>query len=374
MNTQTAIVDRPPTAEDMDDDGISLGEVLSILFSRWKLIFGGALGAGVLALGVSFLVPPTYTARATILPPQQQQSSAAAALSSLGALAGLAGSAATSPADKYIALMQSVTVSNRIIDQFKLIEVYESEFRADAQKELAANVRIAAGKKDGLLTIEVDDHSAQRSAEIANSYVDALRALTTTLSVTEAQQRRAFFEQQLQKTKEKLTQAQIALQGSGFSEGALKADPKSAAEGYAKLRAELTATEVKLQAARRMLADNAPEIMQLQATVTALRRQLTNLEASTPSTNNTDYIGRYREFKYQETLFDLFARQYELARADESREGALIQILDVATPPERKSKPKRGIIALGATVLSGLILSVWVLFRHFRRGDNNLTS
>ena len=44
-----------------------------------------------------------------------------------------------------------------------------------------------------------------------------------------------------------------------------------------------------------------------------------------------DYVSKYREFKYQETLFELFARQYELARVDESREGALIQVVDSRT-------------------------------------------
>ena len=351
-----------------DDEGISLSELFSILLAQWQRIVGSAFAAGLLALGVAFLLPPVYTARTVILPPQQQQSSASAALSSLGALAGLAGGAAglKSPADQYVAMMQSVTVSNRIIDQFKLIEVYESKFRVDAQKELSEKVRIVSGKKDGLITIEVDDVSPERSAAMANSYVEALRSLTTTLAVTEAQQRRVFFELQLEKTKEKLTQAQVALQGSGFNSGALKAEPKAAAEGYAKLRAEVTAGEVRLQALRGMLADNAPEITQLQATLGALRSQLARFETGSSQKNDADYIGRYREFKYHETLFDLFARQYELARVDESREGALIQVLDVATAPERRRKPKRGLIAAGAALLVAFVMSVWVLNRRFR--------
>ena len=364
-----------PVADDLsvplageDGGGIALSELFSVLLVQWRLIVGSAFAAGLLALGVAFLLPPVYTARTVILPPQQQQSSASAALSSLGALAGLAGGAAglKSPADQYVAMMQSVTVSNRIIDQFKLIEVYESKFRVDAQKELSEKVRIVSGKKDGLITIEVDDVSPERSAAMANSYVEALRSLTTTLAVTEAQQRRVFFELQLEKTKEKLTQAQVALQGSGFNSGALKAEPKAAAEGYAKLRAEVTAGEVRLQALRGMLADNAPEITQLQATLGALRSQLARFETGSSQKNDADYIGRYREYKYHETLFDLFARQYELARVDESREGALIQVLDVATAPERRRKPKRGLIAAGMALLVAFMMSVWVLKRYFR--------
>lgn len=368
MNSRTA---NPSDADlnDDDDDGISLGELFAILLAHWKLIIGGSLLAGLAGLGVAFLLPPIYTAKTVILPPQQQQSSAAAALSNLGALAGLAGASVSSPADKYVALMQSATVSNHVIDKFKLMEVYESKLRVDAQKELSTNVRISVGKKDGLLSIEVDDKSPERSAAMANHYVEELRTLTTSLAVTEAQQRRVFFEQQLQKTRDKLTAAQVALQSSGFNAGALRAEPKAAAEGYAKLRAEITAAEVRLQTTRGMLADNAPEVMQQQATLSALRRQLASLETSTPQGNDADYIGRYREFKYQETLFDLFARQFELARVDESREGALIQVLDVATAPERKSKPKRALIALGTGALSFFILVLWVFIRYL--GENS---
>jgi uncharacterized protein involved in exopolysaccharide biosynthesis len=357
------------SAELDEDEGISLGELFATLSTHWKLILGSSTLAGALALGVAFLLPPTYTARTALLPPQQQQSSAAAALSSLGALAGLAGGAAglKSPADQYIALMQSITVSNHIIDQYKLIDVYESRYRVDAQDELARKVRIAAGKKDGLITIEVDDHSAERSAAIANSYVAELRQLTNRLAVSEAQQRRVFFEQQLQATKEKLTQAQIALQSSGFNGGALKAEPRAAAESYARLRAEVTATDVKLQTLRGMLAENATEIQSLQNTLAALRRQLASLEVASRTSGDTDYISRYREYKYQETLLELFARQYELARVDESREGALIQVVDVATPPEKKSKPKRALIALGAALLAALCACGWVLVRQSRR-------
>lgn len=352
---------------DPEDDGISLVELVTALWAHWKLIVGGSVLAGLIGFGLASLIPPTFTAKTVILPPQQQQSGVSAALSSLGSLAGLAGGAVKTPADQYIAFMQSETIGNRIIDQYKLMEVYESKFRVDALKALSQRVRLQAGKKDGLITIEVDDESPQRSADIANSYVDGLRDLTNTLAVTEAQQRRVFFERQLDSAKTKLTQAQMALQGSGFNAGALKAEPKAAAESYAKLKAEVTSGEVKLQSLRGMLADNAPEVMQQQTTLAALRRQLASLEVSTPARTDVDYIGRYREFKYQETLFDLFAKQYELARVDESREGALVQVLDVATVPERKSKPKRGLIAMGSAVLIGMLACLFFGLDYSRR-------
>ena len=154
------------------------------------------------------------------------------------------------------------------------------------------------------------------------------------------------------------------MQASGLTEGTLKAEPKAAAEGYAQIKAEVTAAEVRLQTLRRGLADNAPEVQQQLATLVALRAQLSKRERATEVSGGPDYVSKYREFKYQEVLFDLFARQYEAARADESREGAPIQVIDPATPPERKSKPKRSIVALVATLLSALALTTTLVVRH----------
>ncbi len=359
-------VRREPGDASWDDDELGLWELLQILGAHWKLIFGGALLAGLAAFGIASLIAPTFTARTSLLPPQQQQSAASAALSqqgALGGLAGLAGGAMKSPAEQYVALLESATVADRIIDQYKLLEVYDAKYRQDARKQLKANVRIAAGKKDGMLSIEVDDHDPKRAAAMANSYVEGLRYVTSTLAVSEAQQRRVFFERQLEQTRDKLTEAQVVLQSSGFSQGALKAEPKAAAEGYARLRAEATAAEVRLQSMRRMLADEAPELRQQQATLAALRDQLARVEKRDTAGNDSGYVGKYREFKYQETLFELFARQYELARVDESREGSLIQVVDAATPPERKSGPKRAFIALAAALIAGLLLAAFTIAR-----------
>jgi uncharacterized protein involved in exopolysaccharide biosynthesis len=365
MSIETAGVPSQDAGVDAVDDGLTLLDLLIPLAeSLWTLILVPIV-IGLLALGVTFLIPPTFTARTSFLPPQQQQSSAASALASLGALAGLGGAAGgvKNPVDQYVALMRSHIVSDRIIDAFELMLVYREKFRVDTRKELDKNVRITAGKKDGLVVIEVDDDDPKRAAAMANRYVSELQVLTSTLAITEAQQRRVFFERQLEQTRDRLASAQKSLESGGFNAGAIKAEPKAAAEGYARVNAQVTAAEVRLQALRRAFADNTPEVQQQLATLGALRAQLTGLEARAAPQGDADYITRYREFKYQETLFDLFARQYELARADESREGALIQVVDAAAPPEKKSRPRRLLIALGVWIGSLLAISIWVLAR-----------
>ena len=357
---QTGPLAPPLTAASEDR---TLIELLVPALENAKLLLILPLLAAAIGFGVTYWIEPTFTAQTTLLPPEKPQGASSAALQSLGALAGLAGvGGAKTTTDQFAALLQSVTIEDRLVEQFKLMQVYDKEYKVDARRELEKRVRVNIGKKDGLITIEVDDKDPQRAAAMANQHVEELRRLSSTLAVTEAQQRRAFFETQLKETQLKLTQAQQALQASGFNQGALKAEPRAAAEGYAKLRAEVTASQVRLQTLRGALTDDTVEVRQQQAQLGALQSQLAQLEAAGSGPSGPDYVSKYREFKYQETLLELMARQYELARVDESREGALIQVVDVATPPEKRSKPRRLFFTAGAGggALVLLLLSVYV--------------
>ncbi|HEY1395722.1 Wzz/FepE/Etk N-terminal domain-containing protein [Roseateles sp.] len=348
--------------------------VTALLLPHWKRIAGTALATGVVAFGITFLIPPTYTSRTSFISPQQQ-SSAVAAMASLGALANLASGASSikNQAEQFVSLLQSATISDILIDRHTLMEVYDVKYRSAARKKLAENVRIAAGKKDGLIYIEVDDTSAQRAADMANLYVAELRKMTSSLALTEAQQRRVFFESQLKLARDRLKTAQLKLQDSGFSVGDLKAEPKAAAESFARLKAEQTSLQVRLRALQSRLADNAPEIQQLRATLSGTDAALARLEASGNGSEESrvSYVSRYRDYKYEEALFEIFARQYELARSDESRDGALIQIIDVAQPADRRTRPKRVFTAIGATVAGAFAAIAFFYIRARRRSPSN---
>ena len=344
-----------------DDDEISLLDLLQVIVDNLRLLVLGPLMCGLAALGYSFTIAPTYTAKTQFLPPQQQQSSAASMLASLGSLGGLAGAATglKNPADQYVAFMKSVSVQDSLIERFKLLEKYEAKLKADARMVLAGSVRITSGK-DGLISVEVDDTNPKFAADLANAHVDELLKLLSRLAVTEAQQRRLFFEKQLIQTKDNLTKADLALKSSGINSSVLKSSPGSAVEAVARLKAGISVQEVKLGSMRNYLTENSPDFKQAMSELISLKAQLAKAEKEEPAVPGaSDYVARYREFKYQETMFELFAKQFEIAKVDESREGAVIQVLDVAQPPERKAKPKKTLIALIATLASGFVLLMY---------------
>jgi uncharacterized protein involved in exopolysaccharide biosynthesis len=134
------------------------------------------------------------------------------------------------------------------------------------------------------------------------------------------------------------------------------------------LQGGVTAQEVKLGVMRGYLTETAPEFKQALNELANLKIQLAKQERDTPANSNMsaqgDYVSKYREFKYNEALFDLFAKQVEIAKVDESREGAVIQVLDAAQQPERNSKPKKGLIAIIAILASGFALLLFVFIRQ----------
>ena len=355
-----------PQSISADDDEISLLDLLQVVADNLRLLVLGPLVAGLLALAYSFTITPIFTATTKFMPPQQQQSGAAAMLAGLGALGGLAGAAGIkSLADQYVAFLKSNSVLDALVNRFKLMDRLDTKSREDARRAISGNVQIASAK-DGLITIDASDKDPAFAAQLANAHVEELGKLLNRLAVTEAQQRRLFFEKQLANAKDNLVKAEQALKASGVNSSALKANPATAVEGMAKLKAGITVQEIKLGAMRGYLTESAPDLKQAQTELAAMRAQMARAENEEPSTNSSDsdYIARFRDFKYHETLFDLFAKQYEMARIDESREGAVIQVLDAAQPPERKSKPKKAELTMVTTLAAGFALLLFIFVRQ----------
>ena len=362
------------------DDEISLLDLAIVLAKHKKLILGFPLGAAVVAAGVSLLMPNVYTATARILPPQQSQSTTAAAmLGQLGALAGAAGSSLgiKNPNDLYVGMLKSRSVADGLIERYGLQQRYEEKTLDDTRKALGKVTKVSAGK-DGIIAIEVEDKDPAFAAELANAYVDALHRLNQTLAVTEAARRRLFFERQLQQTKDSLAQAEVELKKVQQATAVVQLDAqsKAAIEAVAAIRGRIAAKEVELAALRTFATEQNPDYRRLTQELVGLRGQLARFErgseaSALPSAGRLpeaglDYVRKLREVKYQETVFELLARQFEAAKLDEAREASLIQVLDKAVPPERKSKPRRSLIVLVSALAAGLVAVLLAFMREAR--------
>ncbi len=354
-----------------DDDEISLIDLAIALGQEKKTLFAVPLFTTSVAIVVSLIMTPVFTAKTLMMPPQQQQSSAASALASLGALAGLAGGAAgvKSPDEMYIAFMESESLQNSIIKKMSLQTRYEAKTLTDTRAGLKGAVKITSDKKSGLISIEATDKDPVFAAQLANVYIDELHNLLGRLAVTDAQQRRVFYEDQIKKTQADLVNAEsrfrLANEKSGMQMTSILAETSLRAN--AEMRGQIAAKEVQLQAMSRFETTQNPDVQKLTSEMSALRQQLSKLESGSGNTTTAvnpmqqEASQAYRDIKVQQAMLEVLIKQYEIARVDEAKEGPLVQQVDPATPPERRSKPKRSLIVL-VSALGGLFLGVLAAF------------
>ena len=241
-NFDTLTENMPETAESSND--VSLLELLIVIGRRKKFLAGSTLAVAALTLIVTLLLPKSYTATTSVLPPQQNSNIGAALLSqvgNLGALGSLAGSSLglKNPADLPIALLKSRSVEDAMIQRFDLMKLYKEKRLSDARKALEKHTSIESNIKDGIIRIEIEDRDPQRASEMANAYVDEYRKFSAHLAITEAGQRRLFFEQQLVDAKNNLAGAEEALKASQQKSGMIQLDSQAKAliESVAALRA-----------------------------------------------------------------------------------------------------------------------------------------
>jgi len=358
-----------------DDDEISLMDLLLVLAKHNRFIIKLTGAVAVLAVIYALLQPNIYTAKTVILPPQQGASTASMLLGQLGGLAGLAGGAAgiKSPNDLHIGMLKSHTLADQMITRFKLQQKFKAKTMEATRATLAGGTLIASGK-DGFITIEYSDKDPQFAATIANAYVEELDRLNSTLAVTEASRKRLFFEKQLKSARTNLDVAEIALKQTQERTGMIQPEAQSGAliAAVTNLRAQIAAKEVELAAMGAFATPQNPDYRQIQQVIAGLRAQLAKLEANSagrdikvptgklPETG-LEFLRKTRDFKYQETLYELLSKQFEIAKIDEAKEAALIQVVDKALVPEQKSKPKRSLIVILATLMA-LFLGVLLAF------------
>jgi tyrosine-protein kinase Etk/Wzc len=357
---------------------MSFVEMLIVLAKRKKVILGTAVAAALVSAGVSMVLPETYKASVRLLPPQQAQSSASMILSQLGGLASAAAGAAglKNPSDVYIGMLKSRTVAERLADRFALQKHYEVESREKTWDRLEKNTAIIAGK-DGLITIQVEDRDQKQVAPLANAYVEELVRLTRTLAVTEAGQRRMFFEQELERSKNNLAKAEMAVKGAIEQRGVVSVDAESRTqlEMIARLRAQVSAKEVERDAMKAFVTPSHPEYQRAEEALASLRAELSRLENGRPAAGNAAAAGGQglqniqllRDVKYYQMLYELLAKQYEAARLDEAKDASVIQVLDPAIAPERRFAPKRALIVIVSTLLAGLLAVGAVLLGEAKR-------
>lgn len=369
---------------------ISLLDLFIVIGQRKAFIAWSTLAVAAVAAIISLLLPSWYTATTTILPPQQNSSMSSALMSQLGGM-GAFGSllggnlGLKSPADLAMALLKSRTVEDALVQRFDLMKRYKTKRASDARKDLENHTSMEASLKDGLVRISVEDRDQKRSAEMANAYVEEYKKLSANLVVTEAGERRLFFEREAKTAMDDLAAAELALKQTQESTGMFAMEPQSKAmiESLTALRARIDAQEVLVRSLRSFATDQNRDLVAAEQQLATMREQLVRAERGKGNGSIADlpieqvpsagleYLRKLREVKYREALFELLAKQFEAAKLDESRQGAVIQVIDPAIQPDRRSFPKRTTIVVVSAFGWLMVAICWVLFKGGSRAPED---
>jgi tyrosine-protein kinase Etk/Wzc len=370
-----------------DGEGSIVDYASTVWRRRWMIATLGVV-ALVIAFVISMLLPKTYDSVATVLAPKEGAAGGllpglTASSGLLQQVVGLSLPSLTPNRDLLISVLRSRTIADSVVTKFDLQQRYRERYREDAINRLRRMTAVSL-TKEGVIAVRVEDTDAARAAEMANYYVDLLDRLVAQYSRGEAGRQRGFLTSQLASAKTDLDTAEEELRRFQEKNRAivLQEQTKGAIEAAARLKGEIIAAEVQLQAMRNFATEANPEIVQLRRRIDEMKRQLGQMQygdgsAPTPNAGRRDFSVPFakvpevglelarltREVRIQETLVTLLTQQGEQARLVEAKDVPVVQVLDRAVPSERPIRPRVAVnvaVSVAGSLLLGVFLALFL--------------
>ena len=352
----------------------------ALLWAHRRRLARLTLAVMLVTAALSLLLRNRYTATVSLMPPEpgsgasllRARLGASAMASQLGYLPGM-----RSPGELYLKMMQSRVVQDRLIARFDLAAVYGTRRKSNLRRRLAANTGMAEDRKSGIITVSVTDVDAARAAALANAYAAELDRIAAEVTSSAGRREREYFEAQLLAARQQLEAATRELSDFAGTHAALDVPEQSRAlmESAAAIEGQLVAARSELKGLQQIYTDRHERVQQARARIAELERQLERIRGvagpgggphatvKTLSSLATPYADLYRRVKVAEAVVATLAQQYELARLQESRHVADIQVMDPAEAPEKKSSPHRLQLTVGAGLLYLLLACAHILAR-----------
>jgi tyrosine-protein kinase Etk/Wzc len=330
------------------------------ILRRWRKFIVRVVGVTlVVSVVVSFLLPKWYAARSAVISPQESdfQSSVRSLVGGLSA-PGIAGLTAGSPESQlFLAILDSRTLREKLIQEFRLKSAYRAKTMDDALKTFSKLARANLTDR-GVVEVVVEDRNPQRAADIANAWIKGLDEFNKYARMTTGKKTRLFVEDRLRETRVRLRAAEDTLSKyeRTHKTAAMAAGLSRNVDSGASILAQRMALSVKLDRLTDLYRHDSPELQQTRAELAALDRQIGLLPPLA-----MDYARLMRDMKVQEQVYQLLVAQYEEARIQESKDTPTVQVLDAATRPEKKIRPVRWLFCASLVLAAG-VLSIGTAF------------
>ncbi len=365
---------------------------LFLFLVKWrKFILTNIVVVAVVLAVLSFLVPPEYTASASIMPSLDQimgmsmgQTGPAIGglLSSIPTLPGF-----VSPSDIYASILKSRTIGEKIIDSLGLMSVYKTDNMEEALKSLYSNVDIKV-YRTGIVEISCTAPTKMLAYRMAKLFVEELDRFNRNAVMTKGKNTRIFIERRLREVEEELKNAEEALREFNEKNKTVKLDEEllKAIEVYSDLKSQLLSYEVKRDLLRSISGAENPDLKRVEAQIAALKGKLSEIEEgngdgfgagfSIPLNQlpekSIEYARLLRDVEVKTKLYAFLVEQYETAKIMESKDTPTLQVIEKAEVPEMRSWPKRKMLVLIGAILSFVLSLLFAIV--FEYLDRNPTS
>jgi capsule polysaccharide export protein KpsE/RkpR len=364
---------------------------LSFLRSRaaQKRIAAVTLACIVLGGLYAFLAAKWYRSVLTVVPAKQQKSGISSLLG--GDLTGLAsgldvglGGSAETP--RIAAVLQSIAVSDAVIDKLDLRTRYGEKYQENVRRALWGHCEVKTLPKPNLVQLTCEDKDPRFAQQLLEYFAEYGNQVFRRVSVSSASEEVRFLEKRVAELRQQAdgTSARMREFQEKHKIVDIDTQAKAVVSAMAALNRQRITKQLELDYARTFSSGDEPTTQQLESQVSVMGDRLRDLEEAPPAAPGTaekrsrrgsepgmfpaalavprlraEYEQLLRDRKVAEVTLVFALERLEGARANEARDVSTFLVLDPPTLPERHSWPKRLLVLL-ISALVGLAVSVGI--------------
>jgi len=389
-------------------DNEVLTDNLLLFWTNRRLILKNTIIVAFISLIISLLLPKWYASKAVVLSSGAGKFNFLSSISPIP-VANFGLSTINEDINNFIAILQSRTVKEYMVNKFNLVERYNQRDIEYAMEALEEKMELEV-TEEGTLEISIIDKDPIVAKQMVSEVLIMLDQINQNIGMEAGRYNREFLEKRLNENENNLEKAELDLKIFQEKTGIIDLVAQlsstmqmsaqaynSIFDAYTELYAKKIETETQLAVAKTTLSINNPTLMQLEKLLNEQTFQLEQLmikldaklqyllSSITPtqvdnipniefsvSFNSLPSLGLenarlIREVKLQSTIQEILIPQYEQAKLEETKNIPTLQLIDKPKVAINKAKPKRALIVIGSTLMSILVSFTFVYAGHHTR-------
>ena len=394
--------------ETITQDNEVLTDNLLLFWTNRILILKNTIIVAFISLIISLLLPKWYASKAVVLSSGAGKFNFLSSISPIP-VANFGLSTINEDINNFIAILQSRTVKEYMVNKFNLVERYNQRDIEYAMEAFEEKMELEV-TEEGTLEISIIDKDPIVAKQMVSEALIMLDQINQNIGMEAGRYNREFLEKRLSQNENNLEKAELDLKIFQEKTGIIDLVAQlsstmqmsaqaynSIFDAYTELYAKKIETETQLAVAKTTLSINNPTLMQLEKLLNEQTFQLEQLmveldaklqyllSSITPtqvdnipniefsvSFNSLPSLGLenarlIREVKMQSTIQEILIPQYEQAKLEETKNIPTLQLIDKPKVAINKAKPKRALIVIGSTLMSILVSFTFVYAGHHTR-------